>query len=118
VLTAARVFVEYEPQTRVEGDLQQMPADFCVTELWRVLSGQATGRQNEADITVFDSVGFALEDYSALRYLARVAEQLDLGTQLPLIPALANPRDLFALVKPVQAAAPTASEAINTPELV
>lgn len=105
VLAAARVFVEYEPQTRVEGDLQQMPADFAVTELWRVLGGHATGRQSEADITVFDSVGFALEDYSALRYLARMAEQLDLGTRLPLIPALANPRDLFSLVKPTPAVA-------------
>ena len=114
VLAAARVFVEYEPQTRVEGDLQQMPADFCVTELWRVLSGQAPGRQSESDITVFDSVGFALEDYSALRYLARVAEQLDLGTQLPLIPALANPRDLFALVKPAHAAQAAVQAALAT----
>lgn len=104
VLRAAKIFVEYEPQTRIEGDLQQMPADFEVTELWRVLSGQAQGRQGDADITVFDSVGFALEDYSALRYLARVAEQLDLGQPLPLIPALANPRDLFALVAPVRPA--------------
>ncbi|MBY0465538.1 MAG: ornithine cyclodeaminase [Burkholderiales bacterium] len=100
VLTAARVFVEYEPQTRVEGDLQQMPAEFPVTELWRVLTGQAPGRQQASDITVFDSVGFALEDYSALRYLAAQAAQLDLGQPLALIPALANPRDLFSLVKP------------------
>lgn len=100
VLSAARVFVEYEPQTRIEGDLQQMPADFPVTELWRVLTGQAPGRQQTSDITVFDSVGFALEDYSALRYLAAQAAQLDLGHPLALIPALANPRDLFSLVKP------------------
>ena len=118
VLTAARVFVEYEPQTRVEGDLQQMPADFRVTELWRVLSGQAPGRQSAADITVFDSVGFALEDYSALRHLAGVAERLDLGTRLPLIPALANPRDLFALVRPTPAAARAPCASVAKPELV
>lgn len=100
VLNAARVFVEYEPQTRQEGDLQQMPADFPVTELWRVLNRQAQGRQSAGDITVFDSVGFALEDYSALRYLADQAALLDLGNPLALIPALANPRDLFSLVKP------------------
>lgn len=112
VLKAGRVFVEYEPQTRVEGDLQQMPASFAVTELWRVLSGQAPGRQSDADITVFDSVGFAMEDFSALRYLARVAAEFDLGTQLPLIPALANPRDLFALVKPAKATTALASGVI------
>jgi ornithine cyclodeaminase len=86
-----------------------------VTELWRVLSGQAQGRQSDADITVFDSVGFALEDYSALRYLARVAGQLDLGQPLPLIPALANPRDLFALVAPVRPALPATAAASAIP---
>jgi ornithine cyclodeaminase len=100
VLHTAAVFVEYEPQTRIEGELQQMPADFAVTELWQVLSGKLPGRTNEAQITVFDSVGFALEDYSALRYLAREAAALGLGEPLPLIPALANPRDLYALVRP------------------
>lgn len=99
VLRAGRVFVEYEPQTRIEGDLQQMPADFPVTELWRVLSGQALGRQNDEEITVFDSVGFALEDYAALRYLAQQAAALGLGEALPLIPALSNPRDVFALLQ-------------------
>jgi ornithine cyclodeaminase len=44
-----------------------MPADFAVTEFWRVLSGAAPGRVSDAQITLFDSVGFALEDYSALR---------------------------------------------------
>ena len=52
VLRGARVFVEYEPQTRVEGDLQQMPADFAVTEFWRVLAGAAPGRRDEAEVTV------------------------------------------------------------------
>ena len=42
-MTKNAVFVEYEPQTRLEGDIQQMPADFPVTELWRVLAGTAPG---------------------------------------------------------------------------
>ena len=96
VLNAARVFVEYEPQTRIEGDLQQMPADFAVTELWRVLLGQAVGRVQASDITVFDSVGFALEDFSALRLMAEMAAGLGLGQVVDLIPAMANPKDLYA----------------------
>ena len=47
VLRGARVFVEYEPQTRIEGDIQQMPADFPVVELWRVLAG-TRGRPRSA----------------------------------------------------------------------
>ena len=96
VLEAARVFVEYEAQTRIEGDLQQMPADFAVTELWRVLLGQAPGRASSSDVTVFDSVGFALEDFSALRLMAELAAELGLGQPVDLIPALADPKDLYS----------------------
>ena len=81
VLAASRVFVEYEPQTRMEGDLQQMAPDFAVTELWQVLAGEMTGRDNAAQITVFDSVGFALEDFSALRYLYAKARSQGLGAR-------------------------------------
>jgi ornithine cyclodeaminase len=67
------VFVELEEQTRIEGELQQMPASLPVTEIWRVLAGLEEGRADEAQITLFDSVGFALEDFSALRYLDDIA---------------------------------------------
>jgi ornithine cyclodeaminase len=90
------VFVEYEPQSRIEGDLQQMPADFCVTELWRVLTGQATGRNQAEQVTVFDSVGFALEDFSALRLIGALAQALGLGQAVDLVPRLADPKDLFS----------------------
>lgn len=95
VLEMARVIVEYEPQSRIEGDVQQMPADFPVTEFWRVLAGEAAGRESPAQVTVFDSVGFALEDFSALRLLADLARQLGLGAPLALIPQMPDPKDLF-----------------------
>ena len=98
VLLASTVFVEYEPQTRIEGDIQQMPADFPVTEFWRVLTGQAAGRLNAEQVTVFDSVGFALEDYSALAYLYDSALTLGLGEYLDLVPANDDPKDLFGLL--------------------
>ncbi len=41
VLRRASIFVEHEPQTRIEGDIQQLPADHPVTELWRVIAGDA-----------------------------------------------------------------------------
>jgi ornithine cyclodeaminase len=98
VLRAARVFVEYEPQTRIEGDLQQMPSDFPVTELWRVLCGRTDGRDDARQITVFDSVGFALEDFSALRWLRDSARELGLGTATELVPTLDDPKDLFSQI--------------------
>ncbi|MCS6810747.1 MAG: ornithine cyclodeaminase [Tepidimonas sp.] len=99
VLRAARVFVEYEPQTRIEGDIQQLPADFPVTELWQVLTGQAAGRRAASEVTIFDSVGFALEDYAALRFVYAAAERLGLGDELDLIPDLEDPKNLFGLLQ-------------------
>ena len=98
VLKRSRVFVEYEPQTRVEGELQQMPADFAVTELWRVLTGQHPGRRDATEVTVFDSVGYALEDFSALRWLQACAQTMGLGNAVDLVPELADPKDLFAKI--------------------
>jgi ornithine cyclodeaminase len=101
VLRGASVFVEYEPQTRIEGDLQHLPPDFAVTELWQVLTKKAPGRSTDSQVTVFDSVGFALEDYSALRFMRDVARELGVGQLVSLIPELANPKDLFSLIRPV-----------------
>jgi ornithine cyclodeaminase len=115
VLRAASVFVEYEPQTRIEGDLQQLPADFAVTELWQVLSGKAAGRSSAAQITVFDSVGFAMEDYSALCFMRDTARELGLGQRLALIPDLADPKDLYSLVRPP---APRAVAPLPLPETI
>ncbi len=95
VLEQSSVFVEFEPQSRIEGDIQQMPADFAVTEFWRVLSGQAPGRRDAQEITVFDSVGFALEDFSMLRLLRDCARELGLGSEISLVPRMADPKDLF-----------------------
>jgi len=96
ILRRARVIVEYEPQSRIEGDIQQLPADFPVVELWRVLSGDRPGRESARQITVFDSVGFALEDYSALCLVADLADQHGAGTELALIAAGGDPKDLYA----------------------
>lgn len=104
VLRACEVFVQYEPQTRIEGDLQHLPAHFAVTELWQVLVGTAAGRTSPAQITLFDSVGFALEDFSALRYLRDVATEMGLGQRVSLIPNLADPKDLFSLIRPAPVA--------------
>ncbi|MBQ0960887.1 ornithine cyclodeaminase [Ideonella sp. 4Y11] len=100
VLRGARVFVEYEPQTRIEGDIQQLPADFPVVDLWRVLAGQTVGRQSAQQVTVFDSVGFALEDYSTLRYVLQQAEAHGLGQSVALVPEAEDPKDLFRITRP------------------
>ena len=92
----ARVIVEYEPQSRVEGEIQQLAADFAVTEFAHIVRGERPGRLSPLDVTIFDSVGFALEDYSALRFLhTLLAEQRGARTQIDLLPRLDDPKNLF-----------------------
>ncbi len=92
----ARVVVEFEPQSRIEGELQQLPADFRVAEFADVVRGSAPGRGGPDEVTIFDSVGFALEDYSALRFLhSLLAAERTRGRQIDLLPELDDPKDLF-----------------------
>lgn len=98
IVAKASVFTEYTPQTRIEGEIQQMPADFPATELWQVLAGKAAGRRSASDVTLFDSVGFAIEDFSTLRYVRDLTRASI--RDIDLIPDLDDPKDLFGLVMP------------------
>jgi ornithine cyclodeaminase len=98
VLRAGKIFVEYEPQTRIEGDIQQLDPAHPVHGLWEVIAKRSSGRDSEEQITIFDSVGFALEDFSALRYVHQLAIDLDEGEEIQLIPTLNDPKDLFTRV--------------------
>lgn len=102
LLLDAEIFVEYAPQTRLEGDIQQLPADHPVTELHEVVSGRSRGRASASSITVFDSVGFAVEDFSVLRLLRDLSIETGVGEEIELVAAPANPKDLFSLLRPVE----------------
>jgi ornithine cyclodeaminase len=94
-----RVVVEFEPQSRIEGEIQQMAPDFAVAELTDVLAGRRPGRVDDREVTIFDSVGFALEDFSSLRYLRRIHQEVrGSQQQIDLVPDLENPKDLFGLL--------------------
>ena len=97
ILLRSSIFVEYPPQTRIEGEIQQLDPDHAVTELWQVIEGRATGRTSDRQITLFDSVGFAIEDFSALRYIAKAIQGTPYFTQLDMIADPDDPRDLFGM---------------------
>lgn len=94
------VVVEYKPQSLVEGEVQQCEADLIYAELWELVCKNKPGRQNNQEITLFDSVGFALEDYSILRVVYELAKEHQLGTESALIPELNDPKNLFGLLGP------------------
>jgi ornithine cyclodeaminase len=99
ILLRSSIFVEYPPQTRIEGEIQQLPEDHPVTELWQVISGQTAGRTSDRQVTLFDSVGFAIEDFAALRYVLARATETGLYENLDMIADPDDPRDLFGMVQ-------------------
>ncbi len=98
ILLRSTIFVEYPPQTRIEGEIQQLAPDHPVTELWQVMDGEVPGRTSADQITLFDSVGFAIEDFSALRYVLAKLKETGFCDQLDMIADPDDPRDLFGMI--------------------
>ena len=98
ILLRSDIFVEYPPQTRIEGEIQQLPEDYPVNKLWKVIAGKEQGRKNARQITLFDSVGFATEDFSALRYVRDKLKDTGLYEQLDLLADPDEPRDLYGML--------------------
>lgn len=104
ILLRSDIFAEYTPQTRIEGEIQQLPPDHPVTELWQVITGQAPGRSSARQVTLFDSVGFAIEDFSALRYIRDRLPETGFFEELDLLADPDEPRDLFGMLLRAKAA--------------
>ena len=98
ILHRSDIFVEYPPQTRIEGEIQQVDPEHPVTELWQVMTGAAAGRVSAEQITLFDSVGFAIEDFSALRFVRDQVHGTGLYHDLDLLADPDDPRDLFGML--------------------
>lgn len=98
ILLRSDIFVEYPPQTRIEGEIQQLDPDYPVAELWEVIAGRREGRQSAQTITLFDSVGFAIEDFSALRYIRSKLQETGLYIDLDLLADPDEPRDLYGML--------------------
>jgi len=97
-LKQVRLVVEYKPQSLIEGEVQQCSAGLIYAELWELVCKNKPGRRNNREITLFDSVGFALEDYSILRVVYELAKEHQLGSESDLIPELNDPKNLFGLL--------------------
>ncbi|RUU38205.1 ornithine cyclodeaminase [Mesorhizobium sp. Primo-A] len=98
ILLRSDIFVESPPQTRIEGEIQQLAPDHEVIELWQVMSGAVQGRRDSGQITLFDSVGFAIEDFSALRYVRDQLKSTGLYQELDMLADPDEPRDLFGML--------------------
>ena len=62
----------------------QLPAKAALTLLCDVIAGRVPGRQSSDDITIFDSLGIAIEDLVCARLVYERARARDVGTKLNL----------------------------------
>jgi ornithine cyclodeaminase len=63
-----------------------------------VFNGNKKGRTSLDQITIFDSVGFAIEDFSALMYLHDRIVDTDFAQDLDILALPDDPKDLFGLI--------------------
>jgi len=98
LVESSTIVVEYLPQSRVEGEIQQLADDFVCTELHEIVKGEKTLNVATDGTILYDSVGFALEDYSVLRLIYKLAKQHNIGSEMELIPELDDVKNLFSLL--------------------
>lgn len=100
ILSRSRIVVEYFDQSFVEGEIQRLTKKeakkMVKAELQELVNGTKKGRDNDKEITLFDSVGIALEDYSVLRLVYELAEKYQIGEELNIIPEIKDSKDLFS----------------------
>ncbi|MGZ5029372.1 MAG: ornithine cyclodeaminase [Methylobacter sp.] len=113
LLEQTKLVIEYKLQSLLEGEVQQCDADIVYAELWQLVCKHLPGRQNDQEVTLFDSVGFALEDYSILRVVYDLAKKHQLGTELELIPELDDPKNLFGLLRS-NSNSPVSANSVNS----
>lgn len=93
-----KIIVEYEPQAKVEGEIQRLQDLAAIYSLHTVIQAGSSIREDAMEITFFDSVGFALEDYSILRVVHTLSQTHKIFASDDYIPTIENPKDLFSLL--------------------
>ncbi len=94
----SKIVVEFLAQSLIEGEIQNLTQDDVYAELWELVCGQKAGRESYEEVTLFDSVGVAIEDYSILKLVYQLALQHNLGRKMDMLPELVDPKNLFGLL--------------------
>lgn len=75
VITVGECKVAYQRQLIQRGD---------ILEIGQVIAGNAAGRTNDEEITIFDSTGIAIQDLLAGQAAIRIADQKNIGLRISL----------------------------------
>ncbi len=82
LLSGTRLFVDDRAQAQRIGELQWAPETPCI-EFGDLLTGQSRFDRADAEITVFDMTGLALQDLTVARMLFQRAGETGIGTRIP-----------------------------------
>jgi len=102
ILSRSKIVVEYFDQCVIEGEIQRFnkeeAKDKVYAELHELITGTKSGRDGDDEITIYDAVGIALEDYSILLLVKELSERYNIGQELNLTPPLNNPKNLISML--------------------
>jgi len=102
ILDRCRIVVEYFDQCVIEGEIQRYSLDEAKekvhAELYELITNRKTGRDSDDQITLYDSVGIGLEDYSVLRFVYDLVIKHELGQDSNLTPQLDDPKNLISML--------------------
>ncbi len=99
ILERSKIVIEFMEQSKHEGEIQNYDSRKVYAELWQLTRREKPGRTNDEEIFVYDSVGFALEDYTILKLIYSLAEDFHVGHMLDMVPEIKNPKNLFGALR-------------------
>ena len=82
LLREAKVCPDFIDQAVIEGECQQLSPDEIGPSWVEIVGDEELQRQYQANLTVFDSTGWALEDQVVATLFAKYADELGLGTKM------------------------------------
>jgi alanine dehydrogenase len=91
IMPRAKIVVDSLAQCRVIGEIQHalsqglIKEDDVHAEIGQVLNGEKSGRENDEEITLFDSTGLAVQDIAAANVVYRLAREKNIGVNVRIL---------------------------------
>ncbi|PWU78894.1 MAG: hypothetical protein DLM72_20230 [Candidatus Nitrosopolaris wilkensis] len=82
LLERAKVVVDFMDQAVYEGESQQISTDKIFGDLSEIVTNRKVGRINDNEVTIFDSVGFAMEDLQVYKLVFDLAIKERVGKRV------------------------------------
>jgi ornithine cyclodeaminase/alanine dehydrogenase-like protein (mu-crystallin family) len=82
LLERAKVIVDFKDQAVYEGESQQISGDKIYGDLAEIVTRNKIGRIKDDEVTIFDSVGFAMEDLQVYKLVYELAIKEGIGKRV------------------------------------